>query len=1123
MTYSGRIVASCVCALGAIVALGANSALAEDGAPFLPEDVIERVQRSYRHHDGAYEAHVAGLRARYTVADGLFVTSADASIENADQSSGWHVRTVQAVRGVRDLLSTSPEVSARQSAGLSIRHAGLEERLTNSASGVEQSWHFTDAPTGQGVLRVAVEISNGLLPRAADDGGWEVPHPGAGGTLRYGRATWVDGDGVRTPIAATIHGDRIVMEVPADLLESSAYPATLDPTISAEFGMDDPAGTAASHDHWLPGVAFDGTNFLVVWWDRRAGSQVWATRVTPSGEVLDATGIEVSNPGSRPSVTFDGVAFTVAYSNVGNIWTRQVDPLTGAVSAANQVSFTGQAWYLDVEWNGSTNLVIWADTFGSSSYNVRAARVTDTGVTIDTASILVAAESLDAAAMELACDVSTGDCLVVWEQNTASLSWDVHAARVAATGVVLDTTPFTVGNSTAAFQGRPTVAFDGVNYGVAYYDSSLTAVAFARVATNGSVLDPSGIQVSPGGAEPSIAWDGTNYLVAWQDCGGGCPVDVLGARVSTAGVVLDTTPITIASATLQQQEVRVGFGAGVFLAVWRDHRHYPGIGDNVGDAFAVRIDGAGNVLAPDPIDLTPGANNQLDAAVGFDGVNYLVAWEDDRFGDSQPDIFATRVTRTGDILDPAGIAVAAKAGEQENPDIAFDGTNFLVVFEDDEGNRVVRGVRVATDGTVLDPTPILLSGGAVEALDPAVDWNGTNYLVVWSDLRNGGPQSQTDIYGARVTPALLPLDIVGFGIAVEVLSGGLLNSERLPDLASIGSDWLVVWRGTNGADFDIDGRVVLADGSLAGSAKLPISLATFAQSAPAIAASDTQYLVAWEDDRFVQNDVFATRVDAAGAALDPGGIAVSTGGSTLTAPAVTHDGAEFFVAWQDDASGDQHVLGTRVSASGVVDAPGGIVLAGLTEDEIAPALASHGSGTTLVAYHRFDAESPFLSTRIRARLVGDCGNGSTDPAEECDDANSDGGDGCSAICRIEDSFQLYGVAQGGTIDVVIDGVTIQVSSQNGDLPGDLILTLVAAVNGDGTLHALGVTAIADGDRLVTDGAIESVTITDPGLSDIPPPLPVLGSWVALALLTMGLLVVGLWSANEAAGVSRSRG
>jgi len=301
MTYSGRIVASCVCALGAIVALGANSALAEDGAPFLPEDVIERVQRSYRHHDGAYEAHVAGLRARYTVADGLFVTSADASIENADQSSGWHVRTVQAVRGVRDLLSTSPEVSARQSAGLSIRHAGLEERLTNSASGVEQSWHFTDAPTGQGVLRVAVEISNGLLPRAADDGGWEVPHPGAGGTLRYGRATWVDGDGVRTPIAATIHGDRIVMEVPADLLESSAYPATLDPTISAEFGMDDPAGTAASHDHWLPGVAFDGTNFLVVWWDRRAGSQVWATRVTPSGEVLDATGIEVSNPGSRPA------------------------------------------------------------------------------------------------------------------------------------------------------------------------------------------------------------------------------------------------------------------------------------------------------------------------------------------------------------------------------------------------------------------------------------------------------------------------------------------------------------------------------------------------------------------------------------------------------------------------------------------------------------------------------------------------------------------------------------------------------------------------------------------------------------------------------------------------------
>jgi hypothetical protein len=41
--------------------------------------------------------------------------------------------------------------------------------------------------------------------------------------------------------------------------------------------------------------------------------------------------------------------------------------------------------------------------------------------------------------------------------------------------------------------------------------------------------------------------------------------------------------------------------------------------------------------------------------VAFDGTNYLVAWEDERSGSQ--DIYGARVTRGGVVLDPAGFLI----------------------------------------------------------------------------------------------------------------------------------------------------------------------------------------------------------------------------------------------------------------------------------------------------------------------------------------------------------------------------------------------------------------------------------------------------------------------------------
>ena len=78
------------------------------------------------------------------------------------------------------------------------------------------------------------------------------------------------------------------------------------------------------------------------------------------------------------------------------------------------------------------------------------------------------------------------------------------------------------------------------------------------------------------------------------------------------------------------------------------------------------------------------------------------------------------------------------------------GTYFVAWIDYDDN---VRGARVGTDGTVLDPTAIPIAVLS-SSLNPNVAWNGQNYLVVWEDWRHG----TEDILGTRVAPDGSQLD-----------------------------------------------------------------------------------------------------------------------------------------------------------------------------------------------------------------------------------------------------------------------------------------------------------------------------------------------------------------------------
>jgi cysteine-rich repeat protein len=112
-----------------------------------------------------------------------------------------------------------------------------------------------------------------------------------------------------------------------------------------------------------------------------------------------------------------------------------------------------------------------------------------------------------------------------------------------------------------------------------------------------------------------------------------------------------------------------------------------------------------------------------------------------------------------------------------------------------------------------------------------------------------------------------------------------------------------------------------------------------------------------------------------------------------------------------------------------------------------------------------------------------CGDGSTDPGETCDDGGTAGGDGCSPACRQETLFRLYGTPQGGTVTLVVEGVSIEVTILPGQMLAEVMATIALAIQSHPVLAAMRIAASTEGDDLIIGGSYSGVVVADPGLTD----------------------------------------
>lgn len=682
----------------------------------------------------------------------------------------------------------------------------------------------------------------------------------------------------------------------------------------------------AAGDQAAPRIASDDTTAFVVWYDRRSGTSydIYGARIDEDGNILDPAGILIARGNSydpNPDVAFDGTNYLVVWhynesGNPYNIYGTRVSKQGVVLDTEPFVisEATGAQMNPRAAFDGTNYLVVWYDSRGGISYDIYGTRVDQNGNVLNIAGIAIST----AANQQYFPDVSFDgtNYTVVW-QDERSGTYDIYGSRIAQNGSVSD--PMGIRISDAADeQSRPSIDFDGTNYLIVWDDhrsGSEYDIYGTLLETDGNVLNPAGIEISTATENqymPSVSFDGTNYLVAWHDHRDGANYDIFGARVNTSGAVQEPSGISIANMDVQQLTPAVISYSGQWLTVWRDSRN-----GGYADIYGSRISASGTVTDADGILIASSAQDQGKPAVASDGINYLVVWEEARSGGYTKDIYGMRIDASGRQLDEDAIAISTSTGSQQYPAVAFDNNStYLVVWQDDRsGTNDIYGARVSASGNVLDPPGIAISTATGRQRFPSVAFDGTNFLVVWGDERGGS--STDDIYGTLVEPD---------DGNVVTPSGNVIaddaNWQDNPSVAFDGTNYLVVWDdyGSGTFDEDIYGVRVNQSGNPIDASSIAISTADNGQYRPVVAFDGTNYLVAWFDRRNSNaDDIYATRVNQAGTILDAAGTPIIAFTGTQQYPFIVFDGTDYLVGCENYQSESvQNVLGAVVNTSGTV-------------------------------------------------------------------------------------------------------------------------------------------------------------------------------------------------------------
>lgn len=896
----------------------------------------------------------------------------------------------------------------------------IVEHVESRADEIEVSWTLKNAPEGGDDFVVRQQFARADQPVRTTHG---VRFPSA--HLHVSDGTFIDARGKETHIPALLRDGFIEYRVAASTLRESAFPAVLDPTISPESILDPTvvSGYATQrgqvfHDSVFSstGIAFDGTNYLVTWFDSRGVAPVFqGALVSPSGTIV-----------SPNEIVFGGTIDSKSrYFNLYS--TRMTETVAGA------------GGFL-VVWTQEPIAGYDAQMFGQ--------RVTSAGVLVDREPFSLGVLPI----YHLVDYTSFGDSFAIpFVTFTSATEQTLKVAVINGVNQADPGVRFLESTAKVDF-GKGDFEFDRVRAAgdlVVYGQwKNNTMGGFTHYETHSlrignSLSTPQEIDLG-GGAFLDVARDSNGFYLL-SEVLGGVNGEKLLRTLANDGVTLGEptsflhSDFSILHADDAGLLLRETYGPNYRVCPYTKSFDpsapcFNGLVDRFAasptkvafssttDAFPARRSittiefwdrATGTRSTPERTVLPRSSNSQTVPVAAFDPTNaaYLAVWLDDAEGNdaivpgttdggATSDasgglrVMGARVRTVGGAtqVDPAFPISAAGANAIVQPKVIWDGDRFRVAWQEqrivdgDLQNRVMVTTVDASSSNAIDPIVVTSSSSA--QLSIALSADTTTLTVAWVE---GSEVS-------RVLAKRWPLSAAGINAEALVLSSSGPFTRASLAATFDGKQTILTWLegpSFGGASFvsaQVEAIAFLDGSSTPSSTSFTLDSSFSAKENLHLASDGKRASVAtWASytgsgrrevrAKLIPRDAIVPTEDAAAVSLSVG--PPSDDDNAYPSVAYSNDKESFFIAWSRRRANDWDILGNWVSFDGrVLDpAPGRLISATTAaavadgganapgEDEAFPELCAGPTATAGLAYVRFDSRSNVRSLRARFRTV----------------------------------------------------------------------------------------------------------------------------------------------------------
>jgi hypothetical protein len=250
--------------------------------------------------------------------------------------------------------------------------------------------------------------------------------------------------------------------------------------------------TTGADDNYSPAIASNGNLYFAVWHkDTPSGFNVYGARINRDGTVFeeDKGGIPICQPQDGrswdqilPAVSWNGTNFFVVWQDrrSGRRWdiygarVAAFERFLGILDPAGIPISVGRSNYDHVgpavAFDGENQLVVWRGKRTASAWSIycKFVKVTSMEVIVGEETLRVSASPKDQASPSVIYNPDAGNYFVVWQDKRGGKFWDIYGARIGSDGTLIDY-PDDIPISSGGFnQWGPVVSWNGKFYLVAW-------------------------------------------------------------------------------------------------------------------------------------------------------------------------------------------------------------------------------------------------------------------------------------------------------------------------------------------------------------------------------------------------------------------------------------------------------------------------------------------------------------------------------------------------------------------------------------------------------------------------------------------------------------------------------